>query len=144
MQPALISFRLEGLYSKGRGTVKGVPACASEPLLHASWALPPGPCFIFTAEGPAAIAAELYEPPKTPSQNRRGNWCNEEHYYCSNNIIILITSGLLLFPAPMLPSLLVRSVVEGAHSPGRAPVGMGGGGAAVVTGAPEEQADVPL
>lgn len=58
-QPALVSFRLDGLYSKGGGAMKGVPACASAPLRHASRALPLGPCFVFMAEGPSAIAAEL-------------------------------------------------------------------------------------
>ena len=36
----------------------------------------------------------------------------------------------------MLPSFLVRRVAEGAHSPGRAPVGMEGGGVTEVVGDP--------
>lgn len=42
-------------------------------------------------------------------------------------------SFCLLLPC-VLPSFLVQRVVEGAPSPGRAPTGMEGGGAAGVTG----------
>lgn len=73
---ALVSCHLAGPQVKGGGHNKRCPASVRGFLRHARWALHLRPCFVFTAEGPAAAAIELHEPPKTPGQNQRGNQSN--------------------------------------------------------------------
>lgn len=91
--------------------------------MQGTWAPHTAPCFVFVAEGRQSLQCNYRGSQRLPSGIEEEPDVIKNTYY-SNKIIILITSGILQSPAPMLSSILRVRVKGGASSPGHIPTGM--------------------